>query len=308
MILTITLNPAVDVSYHISHFQLDQVNRCQNVQKTAGGKGLNVTRVIHCVEGKALATGLLGGANGNLICQQLDQSGIAHEFVGIQGETRNCIAILHDDKQTEILESGPAVTKGELVKFLDKYEELLPQIELVVASGSLPKEIPSDFYGKLIEIAHRYQKRFLLDTSATSFQASLATKPFLIKPNKEELSAWLGHKIQSEEDIIYALNQIASYEIPYIVVSLGKEGAIGMVEGDLYRVTVPSIEAINPVGSGDSTMAGYALALEKGLSPAEVLAYGSTLGTLNALEPQTGYVQKGHVSDMLASISVERIQ
>ncbi|WP_044639976.1 1-phosphofructokinase family hexose kinase [Risungbinella massiliensis] len=306
MILTVTLNPAVDVSYRIPDFQLDQVNRCQEIQKTAGGKGLNVTRVIHCVNGKALATGLLGGANGNLIRQQLDQSEITHDFVGIQGETRNCIAILHDDKQTEILESGPIITIDELETFLGKYEELLAQVEVVVASGSLPKGLPTDFYGQLIEMAHRYQKRFLLDTSGASFEFALATKPFLIKPNIDELSAWVGRMIRSEEEIIHALNQIASYDIPYIVVSLGKDGAIAMVEGDIYRVTVPSIETINPVGSGDSTMAGFAIALEKNLPPVEVLAYGSSLGTLNALELQTGYVQKEKVPEMLARVTVEK--
>lgn len=116
--MTITLNPSVDISYQLDRLTLDGVNRCARVIKTAGGKGLNVTRVIHCVGEKVCATGFLGGTNGQFIRNQLTEQGISNTFVPIAGDTRNCIAILHEGKQTEILEDGPSLSSKEKEAFL----------------------------------------------------------------------------------------------------------------------------------------------------------------------------------------------
>lgn len=118
MILTITMNPSIDISYPLETFKLDTVNRVRNVRKTAGGKGLNVTRILKQLDTEVIASGLIGGFLGEEIKKDLTQNEIAHDFLPISGETRNCIAVLHDGKQTKILENGPVITEQEVRAFL----------------------------------------------------------------------------------------------------------------------------------------------------------------------------------------------
>ncbi|WP_027417727.1 1-phosphofructokinase [Aneurinibacillus terranovensis] len=305
MILTITLNPAIDISYRLDTLVTDGTNRCSHVIKTAGGKGLNVTRVLHCIEGNVCATGLLGGANGQFIVNQLNQLGISNDFVSITGETRNCIAILHDGKQTEILEGGPRISEDEKVAFLCKYEELLHEADLIVASGSIPKDLGNGLYCTLIEKAHQAGRRFLLDSSGEALRKAIPAVPYLIKPNREELAQLLGKKIESREDVIAGLEQLKDTGITCIVVSLGAEGALALYDRKIYHVEPAKIEAVNATGSGDSTMAGFAYALENGFPVEKMLTFGCVLGTLNAMEEQTGFLNKELIEDFLARTTVQ---
>lgn len=309
MILTITLNPAIDISYKLERLVIDGTNRCSNVIKTSGGKGLNVTRVISLVKEDVCATGLLGGTNGEFIANKLSEDRIENDFVKIKGDTRNCIAILHEGNQTEILESGPKISESEKEKFISKYKELVKKVDVIVASGSVPKDLGSDFYNVLITIANKENKKFLLDTSGENLRRTLLSKPYLIKPNKEELSQLIGREVKDENTIIEALIDMKNkYDIPYIVVSLGAEGALALHCNKLYKVRPSKIKDVNPVGSGDSTIAGFAVALKNNWKTEEVLKYGCVLGTLNALEKQTGYVNVNLIEKFKTKTKVELIR
>ncbi|MBO1911965.1 tagatose-6-phosphate kinase, partial [Microvirga sp. 3-52] len=165
-----------------------------DVSKTAGGKGLNVARVLHQLGEEVAASGFLGGSLGSFISAELKAIGIEDLFVPIEGETRNCIAILHEGKQTEILESGPIISKTEAELFLTNFEEHLSRVDLVTISGSLPKGLSSDFYAKLIEISNPYGTKVLLDANGALLTSTLnsASKPYLIKPNEEEMAELIG--------------------------------------------------------------------------------------------------------------------
>src|SRR5699024_3544112 len=139
MILTVTLNPAVDVSYRLDRFSTDTVNRVEDVLKTAGGKGINVARVLAQLDEEVAASGFLGGSLGDFIRSEISSLGINDFFVEIAGETRNCIAIIHEGQQTELLESGPLISKSETEEFLKKFSEYVQQVEFVTVSGSLPR-------------------------------------------------------------------------------------------------------------------------------------------------------------------------
>ena len=139
MILTVTLNPSIDISYTLPYLKLDTTNRTAEVNKTAGGKGINVTRVIHDLKKNVLASGLIGGNLGKAIIENLNEVGIKSDFYPISGETRNCIAILHEGQQTEILESGPTITAGESMNFLTHFKDIATQADVITISGSLPK-------------------------------------------------------------------------------------------------------------------------------------------------------------------------
>lgn len=297
MILTVTMNPSVDIAYHLDNLALDTVNRCQNYTKTAGGKGLNVARVIRQLSEEVSCTGFLGGELGIFIENQLDQQQIQHDFYKIEGQTRNCIAILHEEgQQTEVLEQGPSITKEEQIGFLEQFERLLTEgVRVLTISGSLPAGVPSDFYVELIQRANAAGVKVILDSSGASLNDVLMSenKPYAIKPNLEELQALTQQELRSDDlDAKKALLESPLFNgIPFILVSLGANGAFAKVEDAFYQVQIPKVTAVNPVGSGDSSVAGLALALHESKTPEEMLKTAMTLGLLNAMQEQTGWIE-----------------
>ncbi|MGP5428973.1 hexose kinase [Enterococcus malodoratus] len=312
MIVTVTMNPSIDISYPLATLKIDTVNRTNKVTKTAGGKGLNVTRVIHDLCGDVLATGVLGGFHGAYIAEELKKAGIKQDFTPIAEESRDSIAILHEGNQTEILESGPTVSEDEQAAFLEKFEELIKQADIVTISGSLAKGFPSDFYQKLVQIAQQHAVKALVDTSGESLKQVITAKqkPYLIKPNLEELEALLGQAFSLEklDDIQAALSQPLFEGIEWIVVSLGKHGAIAKYQETFYRVEIPTIQVINPVGSGDSTIAGFAYGLSKAMPPMDLLKMCMATGMANAQENKTGHVDPANVKNHFEKINVKKIE
>ncbi|WP_223589538.1 tagatose-6-phosphate kinase [Neobacillus bataviensis] len=310
MILAVTMNPSVDISYPIHDFKLDDVNRVENVRKTAGGKGLNVARVVKQMGEDVLATGVIGGTIGDYIIQELTKSDIRNHFFKINQESRNCIAILHDGKQTEILESGPILSEEEGANFLKVYRELLSEVSLVTLSGSLPKGLESGFYRQMVEISWEKGIPVIVDTSGEPLRQVLThdVKPFAIKPNISELSQLLG--IEAEESIsslkLLLTNELF-HGIEWIVVSMGGTGAFIKNGGDFYRVTIPAINVVNPVGSGDAAVAGLAFALKRKQPVSDILKTAMTTGMLNAMGAETGYIDHKKFGQFFEMVEVIKI-
>lgn len=310
MILTITLNPSVDIAYQLDTFHLDTVNRVEKVQKTAGGKGLNVTRVLKQVGEDVIATGFIGGEIGSYVKKQLTRNDIKNSFVEIGNETRNCIAVLHDGQQTEILEQGPTIQEHEALNFIEHLENILNNVEVVVISGSLPKGLASNYYVEIVELCKQCDVAVVLDCSGEALKKVLESqqKPTVIKPNTEELSQLIGKNIT---DDIQELKSVLSGQlfqgIEWIVVSLGAKGAFAKHNDKFYRVKIPKINVVNPVGSGDSTVAGIAASLAHALPDVGLLKNANVLGMLNAQEEQTGYVNLEHSEVLYSQIEVEEV-
>ena len=310
MILTITLNPSVDIAYQLDTFHLDTVNRVENVQKTAGGKGLNVTRVLKQIGEDVVATGFIGGEIGSYVKKQLTRNDIKNSFVEIGSETRNCIAVLHDGKQTEILEQGPTIQEHEALNFIEHLEIILNNVDVVVISGSLPKGLASNYYVEIVELCKKCGVAVVLDCSGKALKNVLESqqKPTVIKPNTEELSQLIGKEVT---DDIQELKSVLSGQlfqgIDWIVVSLGAKGAFAKHKDKFYRVRIPKIKVVNPVGSGDSTVAGIAAGLVHALPEAELLKNANVLGMLNAQEEQTGYVNLENAESLYSQIEVEEV-
>jgi len=311
MILTVTMNPSIDMAYPVQHLEIDTVNRVTNVRKTAGGKGLNVSRVIALMGRPITATGVLGGYFGQYIEHQLGLTHIDHSFTHIDQETRNSIAILHDDgDQTELLEAGPVLTADDTTAFLTHFENLLDSAAIVTISGSLPGGLPSDFYAQMIAIADQHHVKVLLDASGDALKAGIAAdiKPLLIKPNETELAALLHTPVDKHD--YPALKQHLSSPVfagvDWIVVSLGAAGAFVKHLDEFYKVTIPKIHVVNPVGSGDSTTAGLAMALEAGADDETVMKTAMTTGMLNTMEAETGFVNPDLFDEYFAKVTVEK--
>lgn len=312
MILTITLNPSVDISYEIPNFKWNDVNRTNEVRKTAGGKGLNVTRVSHLLGSEVMATGILGGTTGRFIENQLDKDKIKHHFYKIDQESRNCIAILHDGNQTEFLEPGPTLPFEIEEQFEAHLLQLLEQeIDVITLSGSLPKGINTNYYFRLISLANRRGIPVVLDTSGPALQDVLQSsteRPALIKPNLSELEQLLGETLTTEAGVLKtALDNSLFKNIQTIVVTLGKDGAFVKHQEEYFIVSIPAVHAINPVGSGDATVAGMAKAINDNLSIEAIVKSGMTAGVLNAMEKQTGFVQAFNFNQYYNMVTMKKL-
>ncbi|TDM40911.1 tagatose-6-phosphate kinase [Macrococcoides canis] len=310
MILTVTLNPSVDVSYPLDNLLIDGVNRAHEVIKTAGGKGLNVTRVLSQINQPVLATGFKGGHLGNFIEDELNALGIKNSFYNIKGDTRNCIAILHERNQTEILEKGPIISKDELAGFSRHLQQLLNNIDIVVISGSLPNGIPTNYYSELIGICNAASKPVIIDCSGEPLLKIVqgTNKPLAIKPNLEELSQLLSETIANETEAIKsALENEIFQDMEWIIVSLGANGALVKKDKRFYKVDIPEIKVINPVGSGDSTVAGFASAYINNKSVDEILKKANVFGMLNAMESKTGFINLENYNDLYKKIEITEV-
>lgn len=310
MILTVTMNPSVDISYALDELKVDDVNRVDNATKTAGGKGLNVTRVAAAMGNDVLATGVLGGTLGTYMVGQLNEQEIAHRFFEIEQESRNCIAILHNGKQTEILESGPTVSSEEAEGFLQHFEQLLTQesISVLTISGSLPKGLSADIYKKMIKFANQQDIPVVLDTSGSTLVEVLedsSLKLAAIKPNLDEIRAIESQVISgdpSEWQEILATERYKNVE--RVIITLGGDGAFAKIKDQYFYTKIPKIDVVNAVGSGDATVAGIAMGIERQLSDEDLLRTAMTTGMLNTLEETTGYVNPAHFEKYFEQVTV----
>ena len=319
MILTVTMNPSIDTRYQLDKLIIDDVNRV-TPEKTAGGKGLNVSRVLLQLGDDVLATGLLGGHMGAYMAELMDAymaelmdaDGVKNDFVPIAGETRICLNILHEGNQTELLESGPQIAPAELEAFTAKFAELAAKADVVTLSGSLPRGVDAGYYAELVKIAEEAGAKVLLDTSGASLEAALESdaKPELVKPNLTEINGLLGTSFTTDD--VDALREALAADdrfagIPWVVVSMGAAGSVGFHEGRAFRAKTPAIAAVNATGSGDSTIAGFAHAIAAGADDVTVLKTANTCGKLNAMDPKTGHLVMDRWDEVYNSVEVTEL-
>ncbi|MEH7481286.1 1-phosphofructokinase [Neobacillus drentensis] len=307
MIATVTINPAIDVRYNLSTLQMDKVNRVSSIDKTAGGKGLNVSRVLTQLGAEVTCTGFLGGKSGEWIAEQLPELKLMNRFVSIKGDTRSCLAILSNEGHTEILEHGPKILENEKDSFLEMYDSILETANYVVVSGSLPDGIESDFYQTLAEKAGQKGRYLLLDSSGTALSLGIQGKPFLIKPNKEEFCKLIGKNHLSMDDVMRYAQAICRDGVEYVLLSLGKEGAILASKNRVLQAVIPAVKEINQVGSGDSMLAGFTYAHSQGLAIDEVLKWACSCGMSNAASEKTGYINLSQVHHYVELVKVIEI-
>ena len=308
MILVINLNASVDKRYKMKDLIKGEVMRAAEVDNTPGGKGIHVANVATILGEDCIATGYLGGKSGEFISEKLQDYGIKQDFVQVAGETRSCLAIITESgAQTEILEPGPTVTQEEQEAFLAKYQELLSKATVVAASGSMPKGLPGDFYGQLINLARKAGKPFLLDTSGEALIQGIKAQPYFVKPNNDEIKVLVGAELRSDEDIVHVLQKFMEDGIKLPVISLGAQGSMAGYNQHVYKITVPKIQCKNPVGSGDSFVAGIAVGIERGMAIEDVLSLGAACGTANAMEDESGFVRKEVVEELFPQIKIQQI-
>lgn len=308
MILTITANPSVDISYQLEKFNIDDVTRTSDIEKHAGGKGIHVGYVLKELGAAPVHSGFVGGKLGEFIEEDLEKMGQKTRFVKVKGDTRNCIAILHEGKQTEILEAGPTISIDEKEEFINNLNQISEGCHIINISGSLPKGLTSDFYKQIIKYAKKHNKFVSIDTSGNTLKDIINSeeKPDIIKPNETEISYVLGRNIE-KGDLKEILKEEPFKDIPYIVVSMGKDGAIVKIKNKIYNAKVPKVLAINPVGSGDSSLAGALFAIDKEKSDEEIIKTSMTCGLLNVLTEEIAHIDIEKFDKYFNEIEVEEV-
>ena len=291
MITTVTLNASIDKAYVMQEaIENGTVMRVKEVRNTAGGKGLNVAKIAVICGAEVLATGFAGGFNGRYLESLAAESHVATRFCHVEGETRSCINIL-DPKygSTEYLEPGFSVKEEDFARFLTEFPGVIGKSTVVTMSGSAPVGIPSDIYRRMTELAKEAGAKVILDTSGDYLKEGLQGRPFMIKPNEDEIEALLGIRAEDPEAVFRAASELrVKYGIPWVVISLGGNGAVLSCDEGVFHGLPPKLDPVNTVGCGDSMVGAFAVALERALSPREALRYAVAVSAAAAMSPLTG--------------------
>ncbi|MEY9947445.1 1-phosphofructokinase family hexose kinase [Kitasatospora sp. GAS1066B] len=278
MILTVTLNAALDVTYRVDRLRPHTSHRVRSVAERAGGKGINVARVLNAlarettgqdsvrpgtvrrdtVEHEIVVTGLAGGAAGAALREELATAGLRDRLVPIAGSSRRTVAVVDEQAgdTTILLEPGPVVTDAEWAHFLDQFDRLLPRAAALVLAGSLPGGVPADAYAVLLRRARAHGVPAVLDADGAPLLAGLAEAPAVVKPNAAELTAATG-----ESDPWAAARALRAAGARAVVASLGADGLIAVTSQGSWQVRPPRRLAGNPTGAGDAAVAALALGL-----------------------------------------------
>ncbi|MBD3263971.1 MAG: hexose kinase, partial [Candidatus Omnitrophica bacterium] len=259
LVLTVTLNPAIDKTVVIPHFSKGKDFRERSLSVSPGGKGINVSRSLNSLGIKNIATGLLGGHDGNYILNELKKEKIKNKFLKIRENTRTSLTIIDpaDKTLTRVMERGPLVTKKELDEFKKIFADLLKKACFVVLSGRSIPGASEHFYSVLIKMAKQKNIPAILDTSGTPYLKGIENKPFMIKPNLKEAEFITGKELKTPADIKKAALKLRQNGIKIVTISMGSKGALVWDGERMIMGTPPRVKRKSPVGCGDSFIAGF---------------------------------------------------
>lgn len=289
MIFTVTLNPAVDRELTIPEFAYNSVLRATAWQVDHGGKGFNVSRMLRSLGTSSVALAFAGGKSGELLHEGLAGLGIDADFVWVEGETRTNVSIVTEkhDRYIKVNEPGPVIDAGAQGALLDKVRRLAQPDSWWVLAGSLPPGVPTDYYAQIGEAVHAGGGRVVLDASGEALRQGCAAAPEVVKPNDVELQQLTGMPVTSTEEIVAAARHAQTLGPRQIVVSLGKTGALAVRGDDVWSVAAPRIQEQNPIGAGDSLVAGLVWALAQEQPLADALRWGVACGAATAASSGT---------------------
>ena len=301
MIYTLTLNPSIDYVLRIEKFEDGQTIRSKSEEKYPGGKGIMVSKLLKNLGEKSINIGFLGGFTGEFIKNKLDNLGIDEEFTKISDDSRINVKIKYD-KETEINAQGPEIKEEEIEEFLN-YLDNLKEDDFVIISGSIPKSLGDDFYRVIVNLLEMENVRFALDTSGKKLFDLSSYKPFLVKPNRDELGEIFEDEIDSDEKIVKYARKLIDQGAENVIVSLGKDGSFFVDSNIVYKAKPIEGKLINSVGSGDSMVAGYIYGYMKGLSKLDSYKLAVACGSATAFSPDIA--EKELIYKILEKVEVE---
>jgi 1-phosphofructokinase/tagatose 6-phosphate kinase len=313
MIISVTMNAAIDRSVAVPNFRQGHRHRSVESRTVPGGKGINVARALGLLGRPVVATGLAGGSNGGWILRQLREESLLIDFIRISEESRINLAVVDPTtgEQTEINERGPVVSPEELDQLLKRLDYLAAGAKLCVLAGSLPPGVDMDFYATLIGILRAHGIPVLLDSEGEPMSAGMKAGPTMVTPNKLEAEELIGHEFDTGDDLYMVLSELIEMGPAQAAITL-PEGCVAMVgegsERRMLEVSIDPLEPISTVGSGDAFAAGYMAALYDGLSQEMCLAYGVACGAEATQHLGAGRLDRRRAESLLDSVSIRRVE
>ncbi len=303
MILTVTLNAALDVTYHVPRLVPQTTHRVAEVLERPGGKGVNVARVLTALGQRATVTGLVGGRTGEALRARLTDAspGVVDALVPVSGESRRTMAVVDDSSgdTTMFNEPGPRVSPEEWAAFQRRYAELLTGASAVALCGSLPPGLPVGAYAELVRAARTAGVYVLLDTSGEALRRGIAARPDVVKPNSEELAQLTGLT-----EPLRAASEARRRGAHAVAASSGPAGLLAVTEDGSWLAAPPDRLEGNPAGAGDSAVAGLLSGLVEGLAWPERLARAAAVSAATVLAPAAGEFDRGAYEELLPRIAV----
>jgi 1-phosphofructokinase/tagatose 6-phosphate kinase len=312
MIITVTLNAALDKTLEVPNFTPGRRHRTVDQKTMPGGKGVNIARAIKRLGQPVIATGLAGGATGNRIVEALNDEAILNAFVRIREESRTNTAVLDPTTgmHTEINERGPSISAQELELFRDKLLYLAKGASICVFAGSLPRGIDTDVYASLIRGVRKLGVTTIIDTDGEPLRLAAKAEPEVVSPNELEAEELVGHEFNDDDDRARAVAEIARLG-PAEAIMTVPDGCYGQIiesgASVLYRVTVEELEARSSIGSGDAFLAGYVASRYAGREPVDCLRYGVACGAESTQHIGAGILEPGKVDRLLEEVRAERV-
>ena len=312
MIITVTLNAAIDKTLEVPNFRLGRRHRSVEQTTMPGGKGVNVARALKALGQPVIATGLAGGSTGTRIVEGLTEESVLNDFVRIREESRTNTAVLDHltGSQTEVNERGPAVSEAEIELFRDKLLYLARGAGMCVFAGSLPHGVSADLYAGLIPELQKLGVTTLVDGDGDPLRQAVRAEPSVVSPNVAEAEELVGHEFNDDEDRTYALEEMAELGAREAIMTVS-DGCFArvVVEGAprLYRVRVEEQDARAAVGSGDAFLGGYVAARYTGKTPSECLRFGVACGAESTQHFGAGVLDPAKVERLLPEVEQEEL-
>ena len=305
MIYSVTLNPSIDFIVRVKDFQLGETNRAYEDNFFAGGKGIMVSKLLKNVKTDCVNLGFLGGFTGTFIEQNLKKLNILSDFVTVNENTRVNVK-LKTETETEINCQGPKISETEKEEFLDKIRKTKSD-DFVILSGSVPSNLGNDFYITIIEILNKNGVKFTLDSSGETFSKSLKYKPFLIKPNKDELKEYARREFKNNQEIVNYVRENLVDKAEHVIISLGGEGALYIDKKfSLFAYPLRVKEnVVNTVGAGDSVVAGFVNYMLKHNDVEGAFRFAVACGTATSFSEDIG--ELNFIEEIYNKLVIERM-
>jgi 1-phosphofructokinase family hexose kinase len=309
LIVTLTINPAIDRIFSVDRLAFEDRSYINSVGESAGGRGLNASRVIHSFGGDTRAVLISGGDTGKRLEELLASSGFPNTLVPIQNAIRTNLTITDRHGLTVNLnEAGPELTKAEVTRVEDAVREALREASWLLLCGSLPPGVPSSFYGKMIAMARKKKVKTLLHADRDALREGIEQQPTIATPNQQEAERLLGRTLLTRSHHVEAAAQIRAMGAESVVLSLGSRGAIGAFADGLLEAVPPRVEAVSPIGAGDALSAAYAWSSTRKKNHAEALRWGVAAGTASARLPGMNYATLEQTEEVYRHVEIRRVE
>lgn len=310
MIISVTMNPAIDKTAYVDSLHVGGLNRLNQVESSAGGKGINVSKTIQQLGGESIASGFLAGNNGQYIQQCLNDLQIKNDMVFVEGDTRINLKVIDEKGElTELNEVGPSINDKEMKALMNTITSLVSEKDIVVLSGSVPNGISKDIYASMTKELKQMGVQVVLDADGPLFEEGIKAIPSVIKPNKFELCQHFNvSETISEQEVIALAKQWITQGIQLVVISMGKDGALFMNDKDAYKVEGVSIKVQSSVGAGDAMVAAIAYAMDQKLSIEETITLAVATSAGACESKGTSPAPLARVQQLMKQVQIQKVE